>query len=352
MFDEERDLANKINEILESSISADRGIFYRALSSYKYEKSRVNKKYSLFKIMIPVTLAIIIATSTIFPVFGSNGSLVDVYNSYRVNKEISCLHTAFCDNGKNNNEQDSELMHVGINSFIEKEFNIDPLTINKLYIQGIDERDLITIVLLSKIINRSPIDVVEVRKKGGGWGIILRKNQINPSKIIFGLRDAKNKINQKTTKLILRGSIEAFSEGNEAIILDNFPYKIYMSNNTLIENSIIPGKHYEIEVDYQSSENVFQAVKIKEQNLMKIGIRWVLAQIISIDGNSLTIRLKDGSLKQVILNPRTRVFPSIRMIFPGNIIRMELLLDENQIYVLTIKGIPPQIANPLFKEVK
>jgi hypothetical protein len=352
MFDEERDLANKINEILESSISSDRSIFYRALSNYKYEKSKINKKYSLFKIIAPVALAILIATSSIFPVFGSNGSLVDIYNSYRVNKEISCLHTAFCDNGKNNNEQNSELMNVGINSFIEKEFNIDPLTINKLYIQGIDERDLITIVLLSKIINRNPIDVVEIRKRGEGWGIILRKNQINPSKIIIGLRAAKNKINQKTTKLILRGSIEAFSEGNQTLMLENYPYKIYISNNTLIESSLILGKHYEIEADYQSSDNVFQAVKIKELNLMKIGIRWILAQIISIDGDSLSIRLKDGSLKQVFLNPRTRVFPTTRMIFPGNIVRMELLTDGNQIYALTIKGIPSQIANPLFKGVK
>lgn len=320
MIDEERELSNKIKGILDSSISSDKSIYYRVMNNYELEKSKGKKKYPfIFKLLVPVSLALLIVTSSIFPVFGSNGSLVDVYNSYRVNKEISGIQLN--SNNQSDNKNNTELLQVELKSLIEKEFNVDPSVVNKLYVQELDEREIVTIVVCSKISKRDPIEVINMRKKIG-WGRYLRQNQIDPSTVINGLRNVKSKLNQNVKHVILRGTIEAFSGGT--LILDNFPFKIYLTNSTIVENPLAEEKQYEIEADYNSANNLLQATKISELNLSLIGIKSFLGQIVGIYyNNSFFVKINDGSVKQIFCIPRTRFYPSYNIISLGNIIRID-----------------------------
>lgn len=345
---EEEKLKYELNEFAKD-VKAERGIFYRAIERYE---SYINKRrafISIFRVLVPVSLSILIVFSAIFPVFGNNGTLVDIVNSYRINKNINELKNTYLSSSLN--ETRFPINSATLQTVFEKEYGLNPQDVYRLRIKNQDDTEIITIVIVSKLTNAKPEELINMRHNNYSWGIIARKKGVDPRLAINQLQQFRRKLEMQEKPLLIRGEVEAYTPETGSITINTFPLKIYLSENTKLETTIEKGTNLEIEAKYIISSNLVEALRVRELNPTTIGIQPIIGKVVSINENSISLLLKDGSVKEVKFTPRTILHPPHIPLIPGNIVRIDTINDEGYIIALKIiqkapSPLPPRFVNP------
>lgn len=346
MFDEmteEEKLKLELKEFTKE-IKAEKKIYYKVIERYESSKNRRKSFIPIFKIIAPVTLSILIVFSTIFPVFGSNGTLVDVINTYRINKSISELKNVY--SSPTFGESEHPINSATIQTVFEKEYGLDPQEVYKLKVKNQDDTEIITIVIVSRLTNVEPEELINLRHNNYSWGIIARKKGVDPRIAINQLQQFRRKLEMQEKPLLIRGEVEAYVPETGSITINTFPFKIYLSESTKIEGTIEEGKNLEIEAKYIIPSNVVEAVRIKELNPSIIGIQSMIGKVLSINENSISLLLKDGTIKEVEFTPRTIFLPPHIPLIEGNVIRVDHINDSGHLIALKIIQRAPQPLPP------
>lgn len=342
-----KELTKKLTE-LTKDIKAERSIYYKAVERYELLKNKKRKTAPLFKVLAPLTLAILIIFSTIFPVFGNNGTLFDLINTYRINRSVNDLRNTYISTSYEQKELpiNSALMQA----IFEKEYGLNPLNIYKLRVQSLDDAEIIPIIILSNLTRIEPEKIIDMRKNNIGWGIVVRKNGVNPHIAVQQLREFRKKLEMTEKPILIRGEVETFLADNGTLTVNTFPLKIYLTDNTKVEGIIEEGKNLEIEAKYITSSNLVQAIKINELNPLNIGIQSLIGKIVSINKNSISLLLEDGTIKEVMFTQKTILLPPHLPLISGGIVRADYIDDNGRLVALKIMQrippLPPGYKNP------
>lgn len=345
MFDEineEEKLKLELKEFTKE-IKAESKIYYKVIERYESSKNRRKAFIPVFKILVPITLSILIVFSTIFPVFGSNGTLVDVINTYRINRSINELKNVY--STPTSGESETPINSATIQTLFEKEYGLNPQEVYKLKVKNQDDTEIITIVIVSRLTNVEPEELINLRHNNYSWGIIARKKGVDPRIAINQLQQFRRKLEMQEKTLLIRGEVEAYVPEIGSITINTFPLKIYLGENTEIYGTIEEGKNLEIEAKYIIPSNLVQAVRVKELNPQILGIQSIIGKVVSINENSISLLLKDGSIKEVEFTQRTILLPPHIPLMPGNIIRIDHINDNGHLIALKIiqKVSPPNL---------
>lgn len=347
-INEEETLKQELKEFTKE-IKAERKIYYKVIERYELSKNRRKSFIPIFKIIVPITLSILIVFSTIFPVFGNNGTLVDVINTYRINKSISELKNVY--SSPDFGESETPINSATIQKVFEKEYGLDPQEVYKLKVKNQDDAETITIVVVSRLTNVEPEELINMRRNNLSWGIITRKKRVNPRIAINQLQQFRRKLEMREKPLLIRGEVEAYIPEAGSITINTFPLKIYLGENTEIYGIIEEGKNLEIEANYIIPSNLVQAVRVKELNPSVIGIQSIIGKVVSINENStISLLLKDGSIREIGFTPRTILLPPHIPLMPGNIVRVDNINDNGHLIALKIiqrapPPLPPMVRN-------
>lgn len=347
MFDEineEKKLKQELKKLTEG-IEVEKSIYYRAIARYESSLKEKKRFTPLFKIIIPVTLSFLLIFLSVFPVFGNNGTLIDILNTQRINRSISSLKniSASQTENKSNSAVDSTI----IQTILEKEFGLDPQKIYKLGAQNADYAETVAIVVIANLTNAEPENIVEMRRNNYGWGIIIRKRGVDLNTAMLKLEQIRRKLESREKNILIRGEVEAISDNTNSITINTFPFKIYLGEDTEVEGTIEEGKSLEIEASYIIPSNFVKALKVRELNPNAIGIQTFIGQVVSINENSLTLLLKDGNQKELIFTPQTLLIPPHIPLIPGRIVRCDSIADgEKLILVRIVQRRPLLLRSP------
>jgi hypothetical protein len=246
---------------------------------------------------VPVTLALLIFITSFFPVFGNEkGSLVDVYNSYKLNRSLDAFkNTAIAA------PHDQSIAPHLISSLLEEKYGIDPVEfLETRFIYNIPPFDAAFLLLVSKEANIPIQNLVQMRKNRLDWGVISRHTNVTPYQCIQFLRDFQSAY-QTTPKegFILQGRVRQIILENSSFFIERFPYPIYVRGETALLETIQIGSPVAIKIMYNYTQYRYELLFIEIKPLRPNGPISFTGYLIALNQDHLVLGAKDG--RRVVL---------------------------------------------------
>lgn len=324
----EEELRDFLHNSLEP-IHAHDSIYTKVMLRWQGTKKKGWNTYYLFKRIVPLTLVLLLMAGIIFPVFGKEGSLVDVYNSYQVHRNLSSLTDS------NQTQGDNTFRSTSIGSFylstlLEKEYGIEPGSLLQYKAQNPDDKETVALIVISKLSNQSPETILELRKQDISWGRIIAYYQLNPQDVNVHFLNLKLKIMESQEKrFIVRGEVDSINDKTGLFYISGFPFPIQISIDTDKPQNLAVGSIVSAEVvDYGDSQNV-QAIQIKDMQVESVGFTVLIGEVLSRDEDSIILLLRNRQKVKIQLSPRIMNQPSQIFLRSGIIVHIAVSLKKN-----------------------
>lgn len=328
MHDEEQ-----IRDFLKNSlepIHAHDCIYTKVMLRMQSNKRKSWNLFFVLKRVVPLTLVLIMMMGIVFPVFGKEGSLIDIYNSYRVHQNLNTLNSTESSNSENA-YRDTSIGSYYLSSLLEKEYSIEPGSLLQIKAQNPDDRETVALIVLSKLSGRPPEEILDLRKQNLSWGRILAYYQINPREAIFHFATLRQKImDSLERRFVLRGTIDTINDQNGIFYITGIPFPVQITLDTIKPENLEPGSIVAVDVvDYGDSQNV-QAVQINVLQEEKIGFAILRGEVLERDQNTILLQLLRNQKKiRIQLSPRIMELPSQIFLRSGMLIHVEVSLKKN-----------------------
>jgi hypothetical protein len=331
MLRDENDIRSSMHHLLDE-ISAQGDHFSKILQRMDSEKKVRSKQRSVFRIVAPAFLSLILTVSLVFPVFGNESNLLDVYQNYRIHQSFNELdriqNTAM---GSQNNQ---ELQQFIINTLLEKDFHLSPVQIQQIMAQNIGNREMIAVAVLSRISNQQP-DLILEQRRHSNWVGTLRKHRVPPARMIQEMRNLIDAHENKVAQIFLvRGMVEAYSPDTGSILLDGVPFKIHLLPDTRFASPVQIGMDIDVEAVYLPDSQKVGALSIRSFDPREAGFTPISATIIHRERHILRVKLSEsGKEEQIFLAPHIMHNPANFLIKPGSQIRFIAFRDQQKGYI-------------------
>ncbi|MCK5848231.1 MAG: hypothetical protein KAH01_03435 [Caldisericia bacterium] len=260
----------------------------------RIEKSRKDykRKKHLLQFITPFAVILIIAVTSIFPVFGSEkGSLVDVYNSYRVNKSIDDLTKS-----TEMMKQDQNVRSFMYSSLLENEYEIDPVELLELkYSHNIPPKEAAVLLLISKRTNVPIEKMIAMRKRRMDWGLIAKRSRISSEMVISSIKSLQKKyIDTPKDGFVINGRITGINRSINCFFVERFPYPIFFSPNDKVIEALRIETPVSVELKYNSEQVKYFASVVHVRPLSPNRPIFFIGNVISIHSDTLVLGLING----------------------------------------------------------
>jgi hypothetical protein len=345
MFKDDNELKSSIHYILDQ-ITPQEEHFSRILHRMESTKKTRSKQRSTIRVLAPVFLSLILMVSLVFPVFGNESNLLDVYQNYRIHQSVNQLDRI--EDTITGSQHNQDLKQYIINTLLEKDFQLTPVQIQQIMAQNIGNREMIAVAVLSRISNQQP-DLIMEQRRQSNWASTLRKNRIPPARMIQAMKSFIHEQENKPLQVFLvRGMVEAYSPETGSILVDGVPFKIHLLQDTRFSSPVQVGMDVDIEAVYLTDTQKVGALAIRSFDPRTAGFTPVLATIIKRERHILRVRLHDtGQEEQIILAPHIMHNPANFLIKPGMLVRFIVFRDQNKGYIairFRPENLPPNPA--------
>ena len=292
-----------------------------------------NKKswsfYFYLKRIIPLTLVLVLMTGIVFPVFGSEGTLIDIYNSYKVQRNLNSLTDPNHTQGENT-YRSSSIGSFYLSTLLEKEYGIEPGSLLQFKAQNPDDRETVALIVISKLSHQTPETLLNLRKQNISWGRIMAFYQINPREAINHFLSLRFKIRESQEKrFFVRGEVDSINDNTGIFYISGFPIPIQITIDTEKPQNLGVGSIVAAEVvDYGDSQNV-QALQIKVLQEESIGFAVLRGEVLERDENSILLLLRDKRKIKIQLSPRIMNQASQIFLRSGLLVHVEVSIKKN-----------------------
>ncbi|MDD4028608.1 MAG: hypothetical protein PHI40_01090 [Caldisericia bacterium] len=265
----------------------------------RVETHKKTRKVTTFtrRFAVPVTLALLISITTFFPVFGSEkGSLIDVYNSYKLNRSLDEFK-----NSSTTMSHDQSIAPYMISSLLEQKYGIDPVEfLETRFIYNIPPFDAVFLLLVSKEANIPVQDLVQMRNNRLEWGVITRHSNVTPYQCVQFLRDFQAAYQTIPKEgFALQGRVRQINSENSSFFIERFPYPIYVQGETTLFDTLQIGSPVSIKIMYNYAEYRYELLLIEIKPLRPNGPISFIGYLISLQQDHLVLGAKDG--RRVVL---------------------------------------------------
>lgn len=345
MTREEKHISTWLNDSLQS-IHAGSDLFNKVQSRMENSKRPYRNWYPLLKKVIPVSLALLLIISFVFPVFGSDGNLMDLYYNYRFQKNIASLRNSTNDEMKNL-DKNVNISRLALNTILEEQYQIDPSVVQFLRSHNMDAVEMVLTLYVARQANLEPTEIVGLRNQNYPWGRIIRRFKIRPIQAFQQMRTIRQNIQEKIIvpdqkKLLIRGRVDTFLPDRQIIILENAPFQIYLSQNTALTSPLRQGDYVQITAYYSLITQLVTADTIQSYNPQEVGIMTVSGEILDRNEDQITLRLLDQTVLHLTLAPRILNSPLNPLIRSSLYVKVDVIRGlKNNLVVYNIKKLVP-----------
>jgi hypothetical protein len=327
MRDEEQ-----IRDFLKNSlepIHAHDSIYTKVMFRLQSTKRKSWNLLFLLRRIVPLTLVLVLMMGILFPVFGKEGTLIDVYNSYRIHQNLNTLNS-------NNNVtsenayRDSSIGSYYLSSLLEKNYGIEPGSLLQIKAQNPDDLETVALIVISKLSNKTPEEILNLRKQNMSWGRIVAYYKINPRAVIFHFTTLREKIfDSLERRFFVRGTIESINPLNGVFFITGIPFPIQITIDTEKPQALEAGSLVQVDVvDYGDSQNV-QAQQITVLKEEKVGFIILRGEVLERDQNTILLQLRTLQKVRIQLSPRIMELPSQIFLRSGTLVHVEVSLKKN-----------------------
>lgn len=310
-------------------IHAHDSIYSKVMLRMQTQK-RSKWNFSIFyQRLIPLTLVLFIMAGIVFPVFGKEGTFIDVYNSYRVHKNLNILDQNEIQAGENN-YRESSIGSFYLSSLLEKEYNIEPGSLLHLKAQNPDDRETVALIVFSKLASRTPEELIALRKQNLSWGRICAFYGIRPNDALFHFANLRQKIwDSMEKRFVVRGVIDSINAQNGIFYMTGIPFPIQMTFETDKPSTLESGSVVEAQViDYGDSQNI-QALKVVVLKEETMGFILLRGEVLERDVDSVLLQLRTMQKVRIHLPPRILEQPNQMFLRSGTMVQMEVSTKKN-----------------------
>jgi hypothetical protein len=345
MFRDDNELKSSIHHILDQITVRD-DHFSTILHRMENTKKTRSKQRSMIRVLAPVFLSLILMVSLVFPVFGNESNLLDVYQNYRIHQSVNQLDRI--EDTLTGSQHHQDLKQFIINTLLEKDFQLTPVQIQQIMAQNIGNREMIAVAVLSRISNQQP-DLIMEQRRQSNWAGTLRKNRIPPARMIQEMRKFIREQEQRPMQVFLvRGMVEAYSPETGLIVVDGVPFKIHLLQDTRYASPVQIGMDVDIEAVYLHDSQKVGALSIRSFDPRKAGFIPISATIIHRERHILRVKMNDsGKEEQIILAPHIMHNPANFLIKPGLQVRFIAFRDQHKGFI-AIRFRPENIPSASF----
>jgi hypothetical protein len=329
MMRDEEQIRDFLKDSLEP-IHAHDSIYTKVMFRMQSTKRRSWNLLFIFKRVVPLTLVLVMTMGIFFPVFGKEGTLIDIYNSYRVHRNLNTINTSSTTQGENA-YRDSSIGSYYLSSLLEKDYNIEPGSLLQIKAQNPDDRETVALIVLSKLSGKTPEEILLLRKRNMSWGRILAYYKINPREAIFHFATLQQKIvDSLERRFVVRGTIDTINEQNGIFYITGIPFPIQITLDTIKPQALTAGSIVAVNVvDFGDSQNV-QALQIAVLQQENIGFIVLRGEVLERDQNTITLQLLRNQKKiRIQLSPRIMELPSQIFLRSGTLVHVEVSLKKN-----------------------
>ena len=326
-------------------IHAHDSIYTKVMFRLHGTKKQTWNFFYIVKRVIPLTLVLLLTMGMLFPVFGKEGTLIDIYNSYRVHRSLNEFN-------QTSNQGDSAYREKSIGSYylntlLEKDYGIEPGSLLQIKAQNPDDRETVALIIISKLSNRTPEEILSLRRQNMNWGRILAYYRINPREAIFHFVTLRNKIfSSLEKKFMIRGTIDSINEQNGIFYFVGIPFPIQVTIDTEKPEILTAGSIIAAEViDYGDAQNI-QALRIQVLKEESSGVMILKGEVLERKNESIVLLLSNRQKVRILLSPRILAQPNQSTLRSGINIHIAIIknMDGNFIAFRWGKIIPlPQI---------
>ncbi len=284
-----------IQEFLESITpihSIEDTMFLSVMRNVESQKKK-KRTFSLSRrIAVPIALALIISVTSLFPVFGNEkGSLIDVYNSYKLNRSLHDFK-----NQSSSMVHDQSIAPYMLSSLLEQKYGIDPVEfLETRYIYNVQPFDAVFLLLVSKEANIPVKDLIRMRENRLDWGVIARHTKITPQQCIRFLRDFQASYRSIPREgFALQGRIRQIDFDNHSFFVEQFPYPIFVLGDVSLFDKIQIGSPIAAKIMYNYSEYRYELLFLEIKPLRPNRPISFIGYLISLSDNTLVLGSKDG----------------------------------------------------------
>lgn len=349
MTREEKQISQWLNDSLQS-IHAGSDLFGKVQKRLESEKKPVFQWYGFFKKAIPVSLAVLLLISFVFPVFGSDGNLMDLYYNYRFQKNITSLQNSTNDEMKNL-DKNINISRLLLNTILEEQFQLNPSLAQYLHSHNMDAIEMFITLYVSRQANLEPTEIVGLRNRNISWGRIIRRYRIKPYTAIQQMKAMREQIREKMItpvekKLLIRGRVEAFVPDQQLLLLENAPFVIHLNSDTTSTSSLNTSDFVQIVAYYTLDTQIVTAYEIEAYDPQQVGIITLTGEIQERNGNQIILKLRDQTTLHITLSPKIMNSSLSRLIRSGLYVRVEAIKGlHTNLIAINLKRLAPPVGS-------
>ena len=230
----DKEIKRYLNEI-NPGLEVEDNMLISIMDRVEESKKGYRRRKHFLQFVTPFALVLLLAVTSIFPVFGSEkGSLVDVYNSYKVNRSINDLEET-----NETIKEDQNVKSIMYSSLLEKEYEIDPVELLELkYSHNIPSKEAMVLLLISKRTNVPIEELIDMRKRRMDWGLIAKRSRIS-SKMVVSSIESLNKKYIETPKdgFFVNGRVTNVNNNVNCFFVDFTPQESHgISSRTVFKS--------------------------------------------------------------------------------------------------------------------
>ncbi|HPJ12110.1 MAG TPA: hypothetical protein PLE09_01760 [Caldisericia bacterium] len=297
-MDQDKKVIQEFLESITPTHSIDDTIFLSVIRKVESQKKK-KRTFSLSRrIAVPIALALIISVTSLFPVFGSEkGSLIDVYNSYKLNRSLHDFK-----NQSNSMVHDQSIAPYMLSSLLEQKYGIDPVEfLETRYIYNVQPLDAVFLLLVSKEANIPVEDLIRMRKNRLEWGVIVRHTKITPQQCMQFLRDFQASYRSIPREgFALQGRIRQIDFDNHSFFVEQFPYPIFVVGDLTLFEKIQIGSPIAAKIMYNYSKYRYELLFLEIKPLRPDRPISFVGYLISLSDDTLVLGSKDG--RRIVLH--------------------------------------------------
>jgi hypothetical protein len=291
-MDQDKKVIQEFLKSITPTHSIEDTMFLSVMRNVESQKKK-RRAYSLSRrIAVPIALALIISVTSLFPVFGNEkGSLIDVYNSYKLNRSLHDFK-----NQSNSMVHDQTIAPYMLSSLLEQKYGIDPVEfLETRYIYNVQPFDAVFLLLVSKEANIPVKDLIRMRKNQLEWGVIARHTNITPQQCIQFLRDFQTSYRSiPRDGFALQGRVRQIDFDNHSFFVEQFPYPIFVLRDASLFDKIQIGSPIAAKIMYNSSEYRYELLFLEVKPLRPDRPITFIGYLISLSDDTLVLGSKDS----------------------------------------------------------
>ncbi len=327
MHNDDFEITNNIHKTLNDLYSGN-GHFDRIMQKMDHQKKVHKKKSMFFRAVVPSFLSLFLMIGVMFPVFGNESTLVDVYHNYRINRSFRSLHRIKIVQAPPHTQ--AEMQQFIINTLLERDFNMTPAQIHQLMAQNVDYTEIIGIAIISRLVNQPPGTIIE-QIQNQDWLPVLRSNHLPPGRLINEMRRYIQSYEQHPLQtMFFRGIVEHYSGDLGLLMLDGAPFKIHVLPDTILNQPLKAGMVVHVEATFLPDQQKIGAISIQPFDPQKEGFLSFVGKVTFRDRHIIRIYLQDTQKEELLLlSPHILRNPSNRFIRPGAMVRFIAVRDHH-----------------------